>query len=402
MQDTLSRLIASGPTPTGAPDAFTEWCHDTVFTAELARAAALMERLCDLHFEDIYRRIGLGRKLDEARSAAELTESLGYVESAQVALEAMLWRLATRTDLVAVEEGDPLRYRAAREPRETVDDLAIVRAEIESLGEAHSAGAEFLGFGAARFDEALGDDPDLLDRMLSGREPELADLWHRATNLDPLQDVHGRMGAEAVANLFAGGTVLEVGGGTGNGTLHLFEAMKSRDILDRIERYVFSDVSMRFLLETRRVVQKRFPSVPAEWQFVDINRSLLEQKIEPASIDLVYGVNAAHVAKDILGFLKGCRRVLRPGGGVLFSERVRVHPRQMAPRELTLNLSTYHRSAAERNPDYRPAHCYLTPDNWLRVLDLAGFEYRVICPDLSWLANSFPDPYAAVVVAVRN
>ena len=85
---------------------------------------------------------------------------------------------------------------------------------------------------------------------------------------------------------------------------------------------------------------------------------------------------------------------------MLFAERVRLRPREMAPRELTLNLSVYHRTAAVRT-DYRPMHCYLAPEGWHRVFELAGFTSVSIWPDLEALAPEFPDQYAAVVIAEK-
>ena len=91
--------------------------------------------------------------------------------------------------------------------------------------------------------------------------------------------------------------------------------------------------------------------------------------------------------------------MLRPGGRVVFSERVRWIPDGMAPRELALNLSIYHRTAAERT-EARTMHCYLSPAGWHRVLAQAGFEHIELLPDLDRLATRMPEPYAAVVTAV--
>ena len=115
----------------------------------------------------------------------------------------------------------------------------------------------------------------------------------------------------------------------------------------------------------------------------------------------MYAVNAAHVAKDIVEAMSECREALRPGGMVVLAERIRRHPCLMAPREIALNLSIYHRTAAKRNSDYRPMHCYLTPANWERVLDLAGFSDFVVCPDLERLDKEFPQQYASVVMAEK-
>ena len=72
-----------------------------------------------------------------------------------------------------------------------------------------------------------------------------------------------------------------------------------------------------------------------------------------------------------------------------------------SPRELALNLSEYHRNAAIRNSDYRPDHCYLVPENWGRVFELAGFQDFQILPDLAAVEPVLPSRYAGVVTAVR-
>jgi SAM-dependent methyltransferase len=236
-----------------------------------------------------------------------------------------------------------------------------------------------------------------MDMVLSGRDRQYMNLWHRATNLDPLQDAHGKMGARLIDEVFGQGRVLEIGGGTGNG-IRLLRRLAERDCLWRFESYVFTDISLPFILATRQETRRDYPSVKTEWRHLDINEPIGTQRVEPESFDLIYGVNAAHVARDILAFLKECHNTLREGGKVVFSERVRVKSCEMAPRELTLNLCVYHRTAAIRNPEYRPLHAYLATEHWLRPLEMAGFHRARVCPNLKALADSFPNQYAAVVV----
>src|SRR5436309_1158071 len=76
--------------------------------------------------------------------------------------------------------------------------------------------------------------------------------------------------------------------------------------------------------------------------------------------------------------------------------------KSVAARELTLNLSRYHRTAAERDPEHRTAHGYLTPGCWLMALGRAGFCEAAIHPDFAVLDQAFPEHYAAVVTAVHG
>jgi hypothetical protein len=154
---------------------------------------------------------------------------------------------------------------------------------------------------------------------------------------------------------------------------------------------------LSFLVSTRKELVATYPSVSADWRVLDVNKHFAVQKIKQESVNLIYGVNAAHVAKDIIGFLKECRESLTPGGAVLFAERVRQHPREMAAREISLNLSSYHRIAEQKDLSLRPMHAYLTPDNWVSALQKAGFGDAVILPEMQSLAGDFPDQYAAVI-----
>lgn len=380
---------------------FTAWCQSTLFTPQVREATRLLERYCDLQLCALHLELDLATHLRTPKTAEQLAAALGMVDTASVALREALRRLGNRTGVVR-SEGSPAAatYVHVVSPVDPTAELAQVRAAIVALGPDYSATTDFIDFGRASFVRALRDEPGFMDEVLSGRTGEAASLWHRATNVDPLQDLHGAMGAWVVGELLERGTVLELGGGTGNGTRHLLSRLSALGRLDALERLVFTDISMRFVLATKHELSKAFPGVPWSWQFFDLNQPFAAQKIEPASVDMVYAVNTAHVAKDIVGFLRGCYEALRPGGSVVFAERVRMRSHEMAPRELTLNLSSYHRCAAEPS-SYRPMHCYLAPAHWYDVIARAGFSHCDLLPDLAALAADFPEQYAAVVVGTK-
>ena len=85
-------------------DQYTIWCRDELFTDEMTRAANTMEKACDLHLTKTYISLDLAEHLSTPKTAVALTNELGFVESAHYTLDAMLYRLATHTDVVTVDE----------------------------------------------------------------------------------------------------------------------------------------------------------------------------------------------------------------------------------------------------------------------------------------------------------
>jgi len=377
---------------------FESWCREELFTPDVREATRLVDRYCDLQLGGIYRDIDLATHLATPKRADDLAPELGYVDTASITLRDMLRRLGERTGTVKVAgPRSSETFEHLETPADPTEELETIRQRLRALGQDYIAATEFIDFGRENFVHALANEPDFMDKLLSGRMKDFAELWHRATNTNPLQDLHGAMGARVIDGLLDRGTILEIGGGTGNGARHLFRHLEREGKLDKIEKYIFTDISTRFVLASKHELGKKYKSVDWGWKFFDLNKPFGDQKVEPESVDLIYAVNAAHVAKDIVKFLRGAREALRPGGHVVFAERVRVRQYEMAPRELTLNLSIYHRTAAEKT-DYRPMHCYLSPENWREVLELAGFSRSQILPDLDGMAKEFPEQYAAVVV----
>ena len=382
---------------------FTDWCKNELFTDDLIHEARLLQKALDYYLIELYKDLNLETLLQEPKSPADIAQSLGFVDSADRTIDAMLERLHANFDFLQKENtGAAVTFQHVAAVPNAETHVDTIRSELKTLGDDYLSALEFLDFGYKHFEFALRDEPDFMDAILSGRESEWQELWFRATNVDPLQDVHGIMGAAAIDALIDSGDILEIGGGTGNGIRNLFVRLTAKEEMSRVQRYVFTDISVKFIISTKKEISRDYPDTLTEWRFVDLNNPISEQKLPDDSVDLIYAVNAAHVAKDIVAFLQSCRDTLRPNGRVLFAERIRLSPRDMAPRELALNLSIYHRTAAIRNDDYRPTHCYLSPDNWLRVFELAGFEQAEIWPDLAQLNDTFPDQYAAVVTAVAK
>lgn len=387
-------------------DGFTEWCRDVLYSPEVIGAAAAVDRACDLHLSILYAELGLAERLAQPLDGRSLAAELGFVESAGVVLDQLLQRLAVRTGLVTITTPHATEPRRFASTAERVDvaaargALAVLRTEQGGFGDRYLTSLDFLDYGASVFVRALRDDPELVDRVLSGREKGLEELWERSTNLDPLQDLHGAMGAQAAATLFEGGAILELGGATGSGVRHLLPALEAADKISRLSRYLFSGTTLLFVLGTKKIVRANWPQLDCAYLFLDLDKPFADQKIAPESIDLVYAVNTAHTAHRLLWSAQQCLAALKPGGRAVFSERVRLGAAEMASRELVVNLSLHHRALTEHHP-YRPFHAYLRPADWQGLLSEAGFSQVEVWPDLAALQDHFPAQYAAVIVATK-
>jgi acyl transferase domain-containing protein/NADPH:quinone reductase-like Zn-dependent oxidoreductase len=182
----------------------------------------------------------------------------------------------------------------------------------------------------------------------------------------PTIRVYNEMAAEVVgAAITAAATnrplrLLEVGAGTGALTSSVLRALRSH----RFD-YRFTDVSASFFARA----SEQFGDIAGlTFGVLDIEMDPAEQGVEPNSFDLVIASDVLHATRDLRQTLKNTRRLLRPGGLLVFVE----FTREPAWADLVFGmLDGWWRFA---DHDLRPSHALAAADVWSAVLAEEGFD----------------------------
>ncbi|MDP3142702.1 MAG: class I SAM-dependent methyltransferase, partial [Candidatus Omnitrophota bacterium] len=106
---------------------------------------------------------------------------------------------------------------------------------------------------------------------------------------------------------------------------------------------------------------------------IDFEKPLFEQGIDENSIDMVYGVNALHVAKDLSNALSNIYKIIKPGGKIILSECCRPTESHLLLQEFIFNLLDSYVNV-KLDPYFRPVPGFLDYEHWKRNLEAAGFK----------------------------
>ncbi len=363
--------------------------------------------LCAEHFDRftldsvlrVVRDLGLDAPLAQGATASAIVSDRGFAPRARIPVEWFLAKLAAEglVDSSGSEKdpvyrargplppGDPDRAEAqarAIDPR-SMPAFAVVRAMMEHV-------------------------PAFLRGEKTGEEilfsPARLPLWFDYfSNDNLLYQINNRLGAEAVARALPAtrrATLVEIGGGSGSAALALGELLARDAALSRIERYVFTEIVPTFLRRAERSIRGRFPELPIEFAKLDMNADFAAQGVAPGIADVVYAVNTVHIAHDLAATLARIRQTLKPGGVAVFSECVRPFPGQPIYVEFVFNfLENF--TGVVTDAATRPSHGFLTPENWRRAFEAAGFEQPRILPDVEELAKHYDAFFVAAVSARR-
>ncbi len=147
--------------------------------------------------------------------------------------------------------------------------------------------------------------------------------------------------------------ILEIGAGFGSLTQHIYPVI-SKHHCD----YFFTDVSP-FFFETAR---EHFPSERIHYALYDINLDPVLQGFKLYDFDLVLASNVLHIAAFIDQAMDNLKRLLKPGGHLLFIEYCQYQPAM----DLIKGLQTGsdEQQDARDNPDN-----LLSVDQWIRHLN---------------------------------
>ncbi|HUF77792.1 MAG TPA: class I SAM-dependent methyltransferase [Thermoanaerobaculia bacterium] len=320
-------------------------------------------------------------------TAGSLAHHLGLAPGSEVPLA---WLLAELTEAGELQEAA----------------CGISGATVRLAGELRPAHREAFREAALEHDPANAPFLDLLDlagrvwpRVVTGQVrgeavllgPDQLGLWLRFfSNDNPVYAVNNRLAAVAAANRLAERTrALEVGAGAGSGSAALFEELERTGRLGRLATLRLTEPAAMLRRRAVRELERRWPGAPVEAAELDIDRPWAEQGVEPGSLDLVFGVNVLHVARDLAWTLAEARRALRPGGWLVAGECLRPRPGRPVAAEMIFLLLEGFREV-RLDPELRPGPGFLTPELWVAQLENAGFERVELVPDVRLLREIHP------------
>lgn len=161
------------------------------------------------------------------------------------------------------------------------------------------------------------------------------------------------------------GRCLEFGAGTGAALRRL----ATHDAVGKWQTYTFTDISLAFT----RAAEMRFSSLSCfEARRLDFNADPIMQGFEAESYDVVFGVNALHVAPDIATTLKGLKGLLRPGGWLILGEGCPPADHRWRADPLFAFLKDWW--DLPRDPALRRQPGFLPPESWYALLSRAGLS----------------------------
>ncbi|MFZ0635133.1 MAG: beta-ketoacyl synthase N-terminal-like domain-containing protein [Candidatus Acidiferrales bacterium] len=154
--------------------------------------------------------------------------------------------------------------------------------------------------------------------------------------------------------------ILEVGAGTGGTTRYLLDRLPA----DRIE-YVFTDVSKLFLVDAaKRFAEHKF----LRFELLDVEKDVVAQGFSTGSFDIILAASVLHATHNLRLTLANIRKLLAPGGLVLFLETT--SPRRWV--DLTFGLTDGWWKFTDHG--VRESHPLLSSEKWLSLLRQEGFE----------------------------
>ena len=173
--------------------------------------------------------------------------------------------------------------------------------------------------------------------------------------------------------LAPGSRVLELGGGAGSFAQLVAQQGGLAGWLPKVAEYQFTDVAPAFLRRAQRELRALTPGLPLSIKGLDLNAPLGDQGVEPASLDVIVGVNVLHVAQNLEASLRELRRALKADGRLIIGECVKG---DLATPLYLEFLFTFLRSFTDvdLDPQWRPQHGFLDPETWERALLHAGFS----------------------------
>lgn len=345
---------------------------DTIFTRKYYQAYDRIAEFVLHHIIKILQKLNVEPSLSNFTSTLEIINRLNLVDKSQLPLEWMFRFLTERGFLESKVIGQMQHYKIRKKlPAPNPYEISRKILEIEK---GLRPSLELITFACSEYPYFFTGEKTGVEILFKG---DRLKLWFEYfSNKHYLYSVFNALGAYGVSRWWNSqtGVILEVGGGTGAAAVSILNTLRETQLYARVKEYIFSDLSLILLRMGKQVITETISNkLSVIEKQLDFNKSLVAQGIEEGSVHIVYGVNALHVAEDLLFSLGQIHKVLAGGGIVVISEFARPSETATLHPEIIFNLLDDFRGV-KIDPDLRPTYGFLTPRHWQFLLKKAGFE----------------------------
>lgn len=156
------------------------------------------------------------------------------------------------------------------------------------------------------------------------------------------------------------------------------------NVLEKVDHYYFTDISLSLIKMGREALRERLPaSIYDRFQFKTANLDDLflngSAFTRESSLDLIILEHVLYDVVDLDKTLKLFRRILKPGGYLVFTMAFRSAPKHFFLFEyLQSTFQSYNKAKLE--PGFRENIGYLTLEEWENSLNRAGFTTFDVYP----------------------
>ena len=172
--------------------------------------------------------------------------------------------------------------------------------------------------------------------------------------------------------------IFEGGAGVGSILRDGLKDPKFMDVLEKIERYHFTDVSLSLIKMGRESLREQLPKEifeRFEFKVANLDKMFLNGTpfTRNDSVDMIILEHVLYDVIDLDATLKLFHQSLKPGGYLVFTMAFRTEPKNFFPFEyLQSTFQSYNKAKLEEG--YRNNVGYLTLNEWENSLKRAGFE----------------------------
>ena len=374
---------------------FEDWYLEDLLDKNVKTMWPLTDKYLLQLIKKVFDRIGISEDLKDFISIQQIMEKYNYVEKADRMLRWDLERLKFDEYVESKEENGVVFYKYTSKEMPTDYEEIYNWCNNEDPRSIHAF--KLLALVADNYEDILEGKTSGVNVIYSPENIHIINEYYQYGLFYTVNNVLGGKVLNYEVDKRNNPKILELGGGLGSGTKQFLGQRKDagKDLKSFV--YNFTDVTNSMLRKTKKPIEEITGDLSNfEFNKHDFNKSLEELGLDEEQYDIIWAVNAIHVATNLKFTLQQLYRLLKPQGTLLIVETVRPEYCPWVQHEFIINsLDDY--GNVELNDEWRPVHGFMRWTNWVKAVEAGGFDIVDTVPNMAEVEKRYNNCYATVI-----